>query len=241
MDIIVCTAGVGNVLRTSVCTSPAVLEAELLWSGLKFVMMVALSSKLFKEHWMPSNTETIFLNLSFCPFCHSETLITSFNMTMQYAMWPVFVKAFWTRITSVFFTGRQYHRICHQLNVYEMNSVDVVATVKIHRKHYSSCVTHWCTSGTRSHKPLSNYWLVLWVGDAKLSLLQEVVTHVTELRKPPYCMTIYVCPWFVLIMMLRIVFDCLICYAYMNLNYTILFSLCKKYWASSPCVVSFVD
>jgi hypothetical protein len=31
-------------------------------------------------------------------------------------------------------------------------------------------------------------------GDAKLSLLQEVVTHVTELRKPPYYMTISVWP-----------------------------------------------
>jgi hypothetical protein len=29
---------------------------------------------------------------------------------------------------------------------------------------------------------------------AKLSLLEEVVTHVTELRKPQYCMTISVCP-----------------------------------------------
>jgi len=50
MDVIVCTAGVGNVLRTSVCTSLVVLEAEVLWSGLEFFMMVALSSKLFKEH-----------------------------------------------------------------------------------------------------------------------------------------------------------------------------------------------
>jgi hypothetical protein len=50
MDVIVCTAGVENVLWTSVCTSPTVLEAEVLWFGLKFVMMVALSSKLFKEH-----------------------------------------------------------------------------------------------------------------------------------------------------------------------------------------------
>jgi hypothetical protein len=52
MDVIVCTAGVRNVLRTSVCTRPPVLESEVLWSGLEFVMMVALSSKLFKEHWM---------------------------------------------------------------------------------------------------------------------------------------------------------------------------------------------
>jgi transposase len=49
MDVIVCTAGVGNVLRTSVCTSPTALEAEVLWSGLEFVMMVALSSKLFNR------------------------------------------------------------------------------------------------------------------------------------------------------------------------------------------------
>jgi len=37
---------------------------------------------------------------------------------------------------------------------------------------------------------------------------------------------------------------CLICYAHMNLNYTIfvdLLSLCKKYLASNPCIVSFVD
>jgi hypothetical protein len=83
-----------------------------------------------------------------------------------------------------------------QLNIYGMNSVVVFATVKIHRKHYISCVTHLCTSGTTSHKPLSNDWLVLCVGDAKLSLLQEVVTrtHVTEPRKPPYCVTIFVCP-----------------------------------------------
>jgi hypothetical protein len=29
MDLIVCTAGMGNVLRTSVCTSPTVLKAEV--------------------------------------------------------------------------------------------------------------------------------------------------------------------------------------------------------------------
>jgi hypothetical protein len=41
-------------------------------------------------------------------------------------------------------------------------------------------------------QPLSNDWLVLCVGDAKLLLLKEVITHVTELRKPLYCMTISV-------------------------------------------------
>jgi hypothetical protein len=43
LDNIVCTASVGNVLRTIVCTSPTVLEAEVLWSELEFDMKVALS------------------------------------------------------------------------------------------------------------------------------------------------------------------------------------------------------
>ena len=37
---------------------------------------------------------------------------------------------------------------------------------------------------------------------------------------------------------------CLTCYVHMNLNHTNFvdyFSLCKKYWASNPCIVSFVD
>jgi hypothetical protein len=84
--------------------------------------------------------------------------------------------------------------------------VDVLVS-QINRKHYRSCVTHLCTSGTTSHKPLSNDWLVLCVRDAKLLLLQEVVAHVTELCKPPYCMTISVCQWFVLRMILRNVAD----------------------------------
>jgi hypothetical protein len=123
--------------------------------------------------------------------------ITSFSMTMQDVTWLVFVKTFLTRITSVFFFGRHNH----QLNIYGLNSVDVFATVRIHRKHKRSCITHLCTSGTTSHKPLFNDWLVLCVGDAKLSLLQEVVTHVAELCKPPYCMTISVCTRFVLLML----------------------------------------
>ena len=45
-----------------------------------------------------------------------------------------------------------------QSNIYGMNSVDVFATVKIHQKHYRSCVTHLCTGGTKSCKPLSDDW-----------------------------------------------------------------------------------
>jgi hypothetical protein len=48
---------------------------------------------------------------------------------------------------------------------------------------------HRCDSGSESLDKQD-----LCVRDAKLSLLQEVVTHVTELRKHPYCMTISICP-----------------------------------------------
>jgi hypothetical protein len=46
ISVFLCTAGVGNVLWTNVCTSPIVLEAEVLWSGLQFVLIL----KLLKEH-----------------------------------------------------------------------------------------------------------------------------------------------------------------------------------------------
>ena len=96
-----------------------------------------------------------------------------------------------------------------------------VRHVKIHRKHYRSCVTNLCTSGTTSHTPLSNDWLVLCVGDAKLSLLKEVIIHVTELRKPPYCMTISVSMICSDNDLEKFCWHCLTCYAHMNLNYTI--------------------
>jgi hypothetical protein len=38
----------GERFTDHVCTRPTILEAEVLWSGLEYV--VALSSKLFKEH-----------------------------------------------------------------------------------------------------------------------------------------------------------------------------------------------
>ena len=50
MEVIVCTAGVGIVLRTGECMSPTVVESEVLRSVLEFAMMIALSSKLFMEH-----------------------------------------------------------------------------------------------------------------------------------------------------------------------------------------------
>ena len=50
MDLIVCTQSWETFYGPSVCMSPTVLEAEVLFSGLEVVMMVAPSSKLFKVH-----------------------------------------------------------------------------------------------------------------------------------------------------------------------------------------------
>jgi hypothetical protein len=41
MDVIMWTADMGNILQTSVCTSPTILEVEVLWSGLEFVWRFA--------------------------------------------------------------------------------------------------------------------------------------------------------------------------------------------------------
>ena len=202
MDVIVCTAGVGNVLRMCVyesdrfgggsvmvwagichdgCTQLKIVQGTL--NAIKYsddildlIVLTLLQQRKFDHIFQNNNAR-----------CHVARVCQDFlnQNRIRVLPWPVLSPGY------------------HQLNINGMNSVDVFATVKIQRKHYRSCVTHICTSGTTSHKSLSNDWLVLCLGKAKLSLLKEVVTHVTELRKPPYCMTISVCPWFILIMMLR--------------------------------------
>jgi hypothetical protein len=81
---------------------------------------------------------------------------------------------------------RHYHRICHQLNIYGMKSVDVFANVKtLQELRDNFCLSTMCSDN--------------------------------DVEK--FC-------WY-----------CLICYAHMNLNYTIFVdfvSLCKKYWTSNP-------
>ena len=54
--------------------------------------------------------------------------------------------------------GRHYHRICHQLNIYGMTSVDVFAIINIHRKHYRTCVTHLCTRGTNLYPAIDCFY-----------------------------------------------------------------------------------
>jgi hypothetical protein len=58
--------------------------------------------------------------ISFCPFWNNETLITSFYMTMQDVIWLVFVKTFWTRITTVFLRSElrnsSLKRMCSQVS-----------------------------------------------------------------------------------------------------------------------------
>ena len=177
---------------------------------------------------------TIFLILSFCPFCNSKTLITSFNMTMQDVTWLVFVKIFWTIITSVFFLSRHYHRICHQLNIYGMKSVDVFANVKTLQELRDALV---------EEHPTSLYPTIDWFCASEIAARGGHTcywTLQTSILHDNFCLSticsdndVEKCCWY-----------CLICYAHMNLNYTIFVdfvSLCKKYWTSNPCIVSFVD
>jgi hypothetical protein len=171
-----------------------------------------------------SSTSTSRSSCSVCPFCNSDTFITSLNVTMHDVTWLVFVKTFWTRITSVFFLGRHYHRICHQLNIYGMNSVDVFATVKIPRKHYRNCVTKAISTKFLNIIIKTNHGqteIVMQYGGLWSSVTCVTTscsndsfaypTHRTNQSldkvlwdvKPPYCMTISVRPWFVLIIMPR--------------------------------------
>jgi hypothetical protein len=62
-----------------------------------------------------------------------------------------------------------------------MNSVDVFATVKIHRKHYRNWVMHLCTSGTTSHKPLSTDPVIMPAKkNTDVILVQKILTNTSN-------------------------------------------------------------
>jgi len=160
---------------------------------------------------------------------------------MQDVTWLVFVKTFWTRITSVFFLVRHYHRICYQLNIFGMNSVDVSKSIG------NTTGAAWRTCARVEQRPTR---LIQRLIGSMRRRCESVVaargghtrywTLQTSILHDNFCLSM-ICSdndvekfcWY-----------CLICYAHMNLNYTIFvdfFSLCKTYWASNPCIVSFVD
>ena len=113
-----------------------------------------------------------------------------FNMIMQDVTWLVFFQDF---LNHNYIRVLPWPALSPDLSQIEHLCDEPGRRVR-HRQNPPETLqelrVYLCTSGTTSHKLL----LVLSVGDAKLLLLQEVVTHVTELRKPPYCMTISVCP-----------------------------------------------
>jgi hypothetical protein len=177
------------------------------------------------------NSETILLILSFCPFCNSDTLFASFNMTMQDVTWLVFVKTFCTRITSVFFFGRHYHRICHQLNIYGINSVDVFATLK-----YTGNTTGaaWRTCAWVEQHPTSLYPTIEWFYTSEMRSCRcckrwsHALLNSTNLHSAWQFLSVH--DLFCDNDVEKFCLYCLICYAHMNLNYTIFvdfFSLCK--------------
>jgi hypothetical protein len=163
-------------------------------------------------------------------------------MTMQDVTWLVFVKTFWTRITSVFFLDRHYHRICHQLKIYGMNSAYVFATVKATGNTTGAA---WRTCARLEQHPTSLYPTIDWFYASEMRSCrcckrwsQTLLNSANSILHYNFCLAM-ICSdndvekfcWY-----------CFICYAHMNLNYTIFVDifLCKKN-AWNPCIVSFVD
>jgi hypothetical protein len=98
------------------------------------------------------NTDAILVQKSLTKTGYTAYCIAMLKDVIKVSLWQKGQNDRFKNIVSVF-DGIQ----C-SLNNFELSAtINVVATVKIHRKHYSSCVTHWCTSGTGSHQPLSNY------------------------------------------------------------------------------------
>ena len=135
MDVIVCTAGVGNVLRTSVCTSPTVLESEvLIWPGichdgrtqgtvdaiqyrddiLDPIVLSFLQRRNFDHVFQHDNAR-----------CHVARVCQDFLNQNHIPVLP------WPTLSP------DLSPIA--LHIYGMNSVDVFTTVKIPRKYYRSC------------------------------------------------------------------------------------------------------
>ena len=191
-----------NVLRTSVWTSPTV------FSVLEFVMMVAFSSKLFNCSWSYRSDLSATAKL--------WSRLSTWQCKMPHGL------CFWNRITSVFFHGRHYHRICHQLNIYGMNSVDVFVSVKTHRKKLQelrdTLVHEW--------NNIPQAFIQRLIGSMRWRCEAVVVargghirywTPQTSILNDNFCLST-ICSdndvekfcWY-----------CLICYANMKLNYTI--------------------
>jgi hypothetical protein len=111
-------------------------------------------------------------------------------------MWLVFVKTPWSRIAYVFFLAQHYHRICHQLNIYEMNSVDVFATSK--------------STGNTTGAATSIYSTIDWFYAKRSWTPQTSILH------DNFCLSMIYSDNDVE----KLSWYCLICYAHMNLNFT---------------------
>ena len=141
--------------------------------------------------------------------------------------------------------GRHYHRICHQLNIYGMNSVDVFATLKYTGNTIGAA---WRTCAWVEQHPTSLYPTIesFYTSEMRSCRCCKRWSHAllnsTNLHSAWQFLSVH--DLFCDNDVEKFCLYCLICYAHMNLNYTIFvdfFSLCNKYWASNPCIVSFVD
>jgi hypothetical protein len=138
-----------------VCTSPTVLEAEVLvWAGICHDGRTQL--KIVQGTLNAIKYRDDILDPIVLPFLHQRNFDHVFQHDHARCQVARICQDFLNQNHIRVLPGRHYHRICHQLNIYGMNSAEVLAIVNVHLKHYKNCVTYLCTSGTTSHKPLSN-------------------------------------------------------------------------------------
>jgi hypothetical protein len=134
-----------------------------------------------------------------------------------------FVKNFWTRITSVFFLGLHYHRICHQLNIYWMRqklscSMEVCGV----QKRVSPPLAATTASHLRRIEPINRWIKACWMLFYSCTSGSCLSMICSDNDVEQFC-------WY-----------CLSCYAHMNLNYTIfvdLFSLWRLPSSSHICSI----
>ena len=144
--------------------------------------------------------------------------------------WRMFVKTIWTRITSVFFFGRYYHRICHQLNIYGMNLPPSKSTG-------STTVAGWRNCTRFNWNNIQQDFIQRLIGYMRRRCEAVVAargghtrywTPQTSILHYNFCLSMIV-----LIMMLRNFVDIalLVIYAHMNLNtlFVHFFPLYKKH------------
>ena len=147
MDVIVCFLGVGNALRTSVCT---------FWRRRCYCLDWNLSWCSHSAQNGSRNIECRKIQRRYS-WSHRSALCATAKLWSRLSAWQCKMSrgSYLSRLSEPELHQCSSLAICHQLNIYGMNPVDVFVTVKIHRTHYRSCLP---TYALVEQHPTSFYW-----------------------------------------------------------------------------------